>query len=1628
MLIQTNFVSGKMNKSVDERLVPVGEYVDAMNVRLGSTETTEIGAVENSRGNTILTNIEYLGDPLSDAARCIGAYEDGMRETIYWFVHDESNPNSGTGVVDLILSFNTQTGILVYHILSESVLNFDNQYLITGVNKIGDFLYFTDDLNPPRYIDINRFPAYPTDTTLSPIQLQEEDISVIVKIPGFEDPTPLEPLGVPHVAMLSNQSSEDYLENRFICFAYRYRYLNGAYSATSLFTKPAFLPQEFDFSLENYQNEGMLNKYNAANITFSTGTHRVTEIQLLYKETTSNQIYIIDRYNKADLGWPDNTFITRQFTNSKILAVIGSDELLRLYDNVPRLAKAQTIQGNRLMYGNYVDQYNITRTEGGSVIPIRYNLDPVSVNIGGVDFPDTTITTSSGLINMYLPRNIVDNKITFDISSLGSNIPAGLELRFRLAIQNVRVEDNGGPDAVTAPIIDFEISLNFVTTVPYPSPADLLNDPAFAEAVGTASNIQPILPPSAPTAVSTGTTLTDFFNASIYGTLTSTAGNQLQLLNTSRTGTCPAIPLSVYPPVTSLCLQQPIGLSTSGNSFTLQLPGAQFYFDRDPASPGTPGNFTNQYNYFAFNPSLTQAGYSTIIDNSSLHSQRDYEVGIVYMDEYGRASTVLTAENNTLYFPATTMTQKNQIQVTLDRDQPAPYWAEKYKFVIKPSQGNYNMIYSNMVYQQDGTGEGAEGLSTADNSSFWFRLEGDSQNLVKVGDVLTVKMDANGPVNATTRVEVLDKEPMYSKQITDVSQPGLYIRLKPSGWAAINPAVPPNISCSKSSDNGSSSNCAAQRMNCGVNDPALSTAAAIPAGSVVKLSFAAWRGRSGSNCRQKKIVWKKSIVATQNYASIHAMLVGEQLQNQVTTATATDVDAMNISFDPILYSSPTITGTGPSVSCFNAIAWVAEESVSGQQYVSFNPAIEKCSGSWGVTQHGKGKLKVDVSFSQGLFAFETEPQAADPNLFYDASDLLEIKTDIATGLKTHQATRVFNPTTQLETIVDGCVDGPCQDQVLGSLPLRTLLQFANCYAFGNGVESFRIQDRIDGKFFQLGQRQLAVSNQDFGEADRFASMTYSGVFSDSANSNNLNEFNLGLVNYKDLETSFGPVMKLHSRETDILILQEDRISYILASKNVITDSTGGGAIASVPEVLGTQIARIEEYGISFNPESFSSWGYAMFFTDTKRGAVLMLQGSSANSDQLTAINTYGMRSWFRDEFNANLTTQKLGGYDPYMNEYVLSSNDRQVPIPIAEVPCGQQLSQYGATATVTYDVILGPIIGNVNIPYTITAGTIKIDITWNGVVYSSGNVSASGSFNFNKTASTPDTANVVITPITDSATYDVEVECPPEVPLTIIEVVVNTSNYSGETIHTAFKWNDGTTFSPTAQSAISLNLSTPTSYYNTLPGVRSVGMHPYDGANITLRTNKIPPDTFDFNPALHRFKILSSNNLYQNNALDIATLLTTAPNVTPILNPMTNEYEATESAFSMPLANEYLYLIWDFRDVIYNELCYSTISILDVCCECETTCGSCYFSPVQTDIAGACMVDTNTFGWNTYSFNGLGSIPELGNIVYANTGCDFGLVAPAGFYIVDIAQPSAAVPKNWIEVDAGGIVVNTGTC
>ncbi len=110
--ITRNFISGRMNKVVDERLIPDGEYVDALNVRMGSTENAEIGVIENSKGNSKITELKYInGTALSSSAKCIGTITDSMNETIYWFVHDPNFAVGATGKLDMIVSFNVYTNI-----------------------------------------------------------------------------------------------------------------------------------------------------------------------------------------------------------------------------------------------------------------------------------------------------------------------------------------------------------------------------------------------------------------------------------------------------------------------------------------------------------------------------------------------------------------------------------------------------------------------------------------------------------------------------------------------------------------------------------------------------------------------------------------------------------------------------------------------------------------------------------------------------------------------------------------------------------------------------------------------------------------------------------------------------------------------------------------------------------------------------------------------------------------------------------------------------------------------------------------------------------------------------------------------------------------------------------------------------------------------------------------------------------------------------------------------------------------------------------------------------------------------------------------------------------------------------
>ena len=142
--IKNMFQKGVMNKDLDERLVPNGQYRDAMNIQVSTSEGSEVGTVQN-----ILGNIRVDGLTLVDF-KCIGAVADEKNDVLYWFI---TSPT-----VDAIIEYHdngTVTPILVD--TNKDVLKFNPSNIITGINIIDNLLFWTDDVNEPKKINIDTF-------------------------------------------------------------------------------------------------------------------------------------------------------------------------------------------------------------------------------------------------------------------------------------------------------------------------------------------------------------------------------------------------------------------------------------------------------------------------------------------------------------------------------------------------------------------------------------------------------------------------------------------------------------------------------------------------------------------------------------------------------------------------------------------------------------------------------------------------------------------------------------------------------------------------------------------------------------------------------------------------------------------------------------------------------------------------------------------------------------------------------------------------------------------------------------------------------------------------------------------------------------------------------------------------------------------------------------------------------------------------------------------------------------------------------------------------------------------------------------------------------------------------------
>tara|TARA_R110000803_G_scaffold206456_1_gene273722 strand:- start:9387 stop:11105 length:1719 start_codon:yes stop_codon:yes gene_type:complete len=174
------------------------------------------------------------------------------------------------------------------------------------------------------------------------------------------------------------------------------------------------------------------------------------------------------------------------------------------------------------------------------------------------------------------------------------------------------------------------------------------------------------------------------------------------------------------------------------------------------------------------------------------------------------------------------------------------------------------------------------------------------------------------------------------------------------------------------------------------------------------------------------------------------------------------------------------------------------------------------------------------------------------------------------------------------------------------------------------IEESRIRGGYNNKQVDFGSKAYLTESED-NELILSNGLIYSGIYNARSGINETNVFSTGENITKEVDPRYGGIQKLYSSDTDLIILQEDKVSRALIDKDAIYTADGNPALTATQLVLGQIVQYTGEYGISDNPESFAFKGSRMYFSDKNRGAIMRL-----SRDGLTEISSYGMRDYFRD--------------------------------------------------------------------------------------------------------------------------------------------------------------------------------------------------------------------------------------------------------------------------------------------------------------------------------------------------------------------------------------------------------------
>ena len=1268
--IKNSFLKGKMNKDLDERLIPNGEYRDAINVDVDYSEGSDVGALKNILGNTKRDNISLSG------AKCIGYVKDTENDKIYWFITSSAKDLIGEWDVENE-SYDT---ILVD---SGNVLNFNNNNLITGVNVLDGVLYFTDDLNEPRQVDIEYWRGKTSGSTGTSTGLTAEKITVIKKGPFkaptlnmsatsrggagtsgdaavtislnlgatnssalviskdsgdtisgtfstapnykkndiiilteiYTDPTDgsetkveariklpsnysdgattftnAEILTISEKAVGANrtygcilQEDDPLFELKFARFAYRYKYgitdSNGItrgnqYSVMSPFSNVAFLPDAtagnntgFEFNAETGMNLGMVNSLRSLKIQNINDriSADVQEIDILYKDSVGTNVYIVDTIKRSGGNFPDP--LEYEVKDEQIFKVIPSNQLLRLFDSVPKKAKAQDITANRLIYGNYVQNFNLLDSNNNPVNPIfdinlvnRYASDSTdrvqkqSIKSNrtyqiGVVYSDEygrqtpVLTDSSGVIKVPIGEAKNITKLTAKVTSP----PPTFATDYKYFIKEIS-----------------ELTYNFVVD-------------------GFYQDRQGYIYMSVPSSEINKVDVDDVI------ILKKKSGNNASDI----TDKFKVLDKLTTPPD---FLAKPMRIKYEPDVF---------FFNR---------GFNEDDDVYS-----TDGGQKVITGATPFPNRNTVLVHTMFKNSVDPQEKQLDG-GGSMSSNGTGVSQEAFAELKKGK---------KVKFILDDEESDTYEIASSFKSPDD-----------EDDVEIHFKEEfgSDVRFIYEDGDNVTL-----GPY-ATAATKVRDGVKLCSVEQVDESgkpeyQGRFFLKIK----ADIN--LLDNLRDSSDFEN---LNAVSTTNILGKKPSSLPN----PDHRRVYVRFGGKKLVDSNNFLNNNQNSGPALPATSG--GFGGWGSDNGYGNNLGFTTDELVKGYHVAFE-------TTNTYHHSESKYPA--WPFLRKLKKDNYMQFdNSGTGDVSSSGSTVQDSNFYKIVDVkefgpnsSNSRKLYAVKFDRPLQEDLTFYSNTSgvdalhkfqatVFEYKDDLI-GIKNPP---VFEVEPKDSVDIDIYYETQESFTVSSNHGNTNSLSYFNCFSFENGVESFRIRDDFNAPPMGKGVRVSTIFEENYQEERIKSGLIFSQLYNGKNGTNHLNQFIIAEPIIKDLNPQYGSIQLLHTRYNDIIAYCEDKVLKVLTNKDALFNADGNTNVTSNTSVLGQAIPYNSNYGISKNPESFADFTYRAYFTDKKNGAVIR-----HSADGMEAISDYGMKDYFKDNLRAQ-PEYIHGSYDERKNQYNLS--------------------------------------------------------------------------------------------------------------------------------------------------------------------------------------------------------------------------------------------------------------------------------------------------------------------------------------------------------------------------------------